>query len=197
MITKTDITLCIPIYKPHSSFLFNLQNFLSKNQIAELVIIETIDKESKSDFIDLISEIARVCDTKLFYDFCPKTSFQHGNSRNELFNLSNSKYVIFSTQDSEFTETINVSELISEIEYMGLDAICVRHTTNSLLFAKIFDDMFTKLSTIDYTRCDSNSIQWWSHNFAIYNRSSIEALPFPRIRFAEDLYRAKSARTRG
>lgn len=191
------IALCIPLYYPSRSFFENLSSFLEKNQISELVIIETLEDFSKSNFKEQIDEIARSRSVKLIYGYCGKSDFRHGNSRNNLFKNSSSQYVIFTTQDTIFANTIKIEELVHKLSSQDLDGICVRHFTNSQLFTKVFDGMFSNLSSIDYTSCASESILWWSHNFVIYKRSAIEALPFPDISFAEDLYWAKSARTRG
>jgi len=195
--SKHSISVCIPIYAPHEDFFVKLALFLRNNNISELIIIETLDNSRVSRSKERLLKIANSQRISFKYSTCDKESFKHGNSRNDLFRKTSSDYIIITTQDADLSYNVNLEVLLAYFIENKLDALCLRHYSNSPLFEGIFEDMFAQLSLIDYTNCSAKSIGWWSHNFALYKQESVAALPFPSISFAEDLYWAKEARERG
>ena len=109
MVPEKTISLCIPIYNPPPNFFENLHSFLSINLVDELVIIETSEDFSKTNYKDQIKKIAIQQKINLNYSFFSKSKFQHGDSRNDLFSKTTSQFVIFTTQDSDFTNIISLN----------------------------------------------------------------------------------------
>jgi hypothetical protein len=194
---KNTISVCIPIYKPQEDFFVKLLVFLEKNIISELVVIETVDAFGSDTCEERLLKITNSLRISLIHSTCVKETFNHGKSRNDLFNQTSCEYIIITTQDSDLTHNVNLEVLLDYFKLNKLDALCLRHYSSSPLFDRVFEEMFTELSSIDYANCSASSIGWWSHNFALYIRESIELLPFPSVSFAEDLYWAKLAREHG
>lgn len=198
---NSGISFCIPIFKPEKDFFDQLEFLLDSDVglIQEYVIVETESSypcsESRLKSIFLGSLHA-----KLQYIKIQKNQFSHSTTRNLMANLAESTYVVFTTQDVKFPlDFLDHLKLIPDkMSRLGISAVAIRHESSTSVMNDSFNNLTRKFSYESYYEGNPLGVNWWSNNFAIYNREELRALPFPEsVSWAEDLAWAKLAVSRG
>jgi hypothetical protein len=195
------ISFCIPIHKPEKEFFEQLEFLLESDIgiIREYVIVETESSYPSSES-RLKSIFLRSPDIKLQYVKIKKSRFSHSATRNMMARQAESIYVAFTTQDVKFPlDFLEHLKLIPDkMSRLGISAIAIRHESATSVMNDSFNDMTRNFSCENYFEGNPLNLNWWSNNFAIYNREALCVLPFPdSVSWAEDLAWAKLAVARG
>jgi hypothetical protein len=188
-IPKSELTICVPIYKPDKSFIHLVKQLIENSScIKQLIIYETFDPTCKKDS-GLVFEKSKFTDIDFIYSRIEKKNFHHAYTRNLMVKDVKSKYVLFVTQDI-LIGYLDLDRILDQCDTFDLDSLCIRHTPHKQAFRRSWEYMFANLVK---NLQDSKKISWWSNNFAIYRTESLLQIPFPPFGFAEDYNWARIA----
>jgi hypothetical protein len=191
---KPLLSVCIPVYKPNDLFFELLTSFSKNIDVSyELVILETIerlqDKTVKSQIATMFPGVPMTHKT------IQKSAFNHGSARNELTEMSQGEWMLFTTQDVSVHTWHSFRVTLDRLSKEKIDAACAIHKPRGNAFKFLFQKMFAELLATNLNALLPSEFPWWSNNFALYTRNSLTLNPFLDFGFGEDLVWARIARS--
>jgi hypothetical protein len=198
---NSGITICIPIYNPENYFFEQLEFLLSSKSsvINELVIVETASTSQTSE-ARLKSIFSQVTSVNLQYFIIKKNQFSHSTTRNMMAKKAINTFVAFTTQDVKYPVDFleHLERMPTIMTARNLSGLAVRHESSISVMNESFNIQTRNFAFTGYFEGNPLAVNWWSNNFAIYNREVLLTLPFPvPVSWAEDLAWARLAVSRG